>query len=440
MQNQSEKEFRVGMVSLGCAKNLVDSEVMLGLLRQQGYVLTADPAEADAIVVNTCTFIEKATRESIDTVFEMARFKETGRCRALILAGCMGTRYGSHLLAELPEVDAVLGTGEVPLIGAVISKVLAGERLASVGTPEFIYSENMPRIKATKPHTAFVKIAEGCNHGCSFCVIPRVRGRYRSRPMASIVEETRQLVTGGAREIIVIAQDTTRYGQDLYGKHRLAELLDRLADVEGVDWLRLLYAYPTHLTDDVLAVIARRDNICRYVELPLQHVSSRVLSAMRRAGNGDYLIRLVERVRATIPDVALRTSFIVGFPGETEADFAELCQFIEEYRFDHVGIFTYSQEEGTPAALLPDQVDEGIKQERRRVAMNIQQRISREKNEQLVGQVAEVLIDTPGVGRMARQAPDIDGVTYVRGGSRPGDLVRCLIVAAHDYDLVAKIT
>lgn len=438
--SQRMAEQKVGLVSLGCAKNLVDSEVMLGLLQEAGYVVTADPKEADAIIVNTCTFIETATSESIDALLEMARFRQGGRCQALILAGCMGTRYGDQLLAELPEVDAVVGTNEVPHIAAVVARALAGERFTSVGAPEFIYSHLLPRIRATRPHTAFVKIAEGCDHRCAFCVIPKVRGAYRSRPMESVVAETRQLVNEGAKEVVAIAQDTTGYGRDLYGELRLAELLDRLADVDGLYWLRLLYAYPTHLSDDVLSVIANRSSICKYVELPLQHVNQRLLAAMRRGGNKDSLARLVDRVRERVPGVVLRTSFIVGYPGETEADFAELAAFVREQRFDHMGVFTYSQEEGTAAAMLPDQVDEATKQERRRVLMEMQQGISRQRNEQLVGQSTEVLVEGRGVGRIARQAPEIDGITYIQGANSPGKVLRCRITAASDYDLVAVAT
>lgn len=432
--------IRVGMVSLGCAKNLVDSEVMLGLLREHGYTLTADPAEADAIVVNTCTFIEAATSEAIESILDMARYKECGRCRALVVAGCMGTRYADQLLDEFPEVDAVIGTGEVPQIGTAIEKALSGERFATAGTPTFIYDDTLPRVLATPKHTAYVKIAEGCYHQCSYCIIPQVRGAYRSRSFSSVVTEAKQLVAGGAKEVIIIAQDTTLYGRDRYGRRRLAELLDCLAGIEQLRWLRLLYSYPDHLTDDVLRTMADRSNICKYVDLPLQHVSSSILRGMRRRGDYATLSRLVDRIRELIPGVVVRTSIIVGFPGETQRDFDELCQFLHEKRLEHVGIFCYSREEGTPAATIPDQVPEEVKQERRRVAMELQRAISREKNRESVGNVVEALVDRPGVARTAGQAPEVDGVSRIRGQSPlTGEMIRARVVAASDYDLTLEV-
>ncbi|MGI6541994.1 MAG: 30S ribosomal protein S12 methylthiotransferase RimO [Limnochordia bacterium] len=444
MGAQVTQPFKVGMVSLGCAKNRIDSEVMLGILRQQGFDLTADPLEADVIIVNSCTFIESATSESIDAVLEMAQYKERGRCKALILAGCMGSRYKEQLLAELPEVDAIIGTGDVGNVAAIAQRVLSGERFATTAEPLFLYDEQMPRLLTTSPHSAYVKIAEGCNHRCAFCVIPSIRGSYRSRPLNSIVAETRRLVRNGAKEIILIAQDTTWYGRDIYGESRLADLLRRVAAVEGLHWLRLLYAYPTHLSDDVLQVVAEQPNICKYVELPLQHVSDTVLRAMYRQGDGAYINRLIDRIRQIIPDVTLRTSFIVGYPGETEADFAALCDFVTEKRFDHVGVFTYSAEEGTPAAQMPHQIPQAVKEERRQRLLAIQQRISRAKNEGCVGQVTDVLVDrvtdSVCIGRTRRQAPEIDGITYVKGRRlQVGDMVRARILSASDYDLTAVV-
>lgn len=435
---------KVGMVSLGCAKNLIDSEVMLGLLQKENMELTNNPGEADVIVVNTCTFISSATSESVETLLEMSQYKKRGRCRALVLAGCMGTRYRDQLLAELPEVDAVIGTGEVAQIGQVVRRVLAGERFTSVARPQFIYNHEMPRLLATRRHTAFVKISEGCNHQCAFCIIPQVRGAQRSRPMESVVAEARHLVENGTKEIVVIAQDTTWYGRDNYGEFRLAQLLQQLAGVDGLQWLRLLYAYPTHLSDDVLKVMAAHENICKYVELPLQHVSNHMLRAMHREGDRNYIERLVDKVRTVIPDVALRTSFIVGFPGETEDDFQELCEFVEAKRFIHVGVFTYSPEEGTPAATLPDQVPEHVKEERRRIVMQMQRKISRQTNEGLVGCTAEVLIDKAEngawIGRTRWQAPEIDGITRIRGNNlRVGDIIQARISGASDYDLTAIV-
>lgn len=441
------RPLKVGMVSLGCAKNLVDSEVMLGLLARAGCELTLDPGEADVLVVNTCTFIGPAKEESIETILEMARYKEEGKCKALIVAGCMGTRYGEQLMEEMPEIDAVIGTGEIDQIPDVVRRVLGGESFTQVGTPTFIYDHAAPRIRATLPHTAFIKISEGCNHPCAFCIIPSVRGRHRSRPMESIVEEAKRLADEGVREVVLIAQDTTWYGRDLYGEYKLAELLRALAKVDGIDWFRLFYAYPTHLSDEILDVIADEPKLCKYIELPLQHASDRMLRAMRRKGDRAHIDRLIERIRTKIPGVTLRSSFIVGFPGETEEDFRELLSFIKETRFDHVGIFSYSAEEGTPAYDFDGQLPERVKEERRREAMELQRTISREINRSLVGRILPMLVDGPSaesdlvlVARAERQAPDVDGVTYIANRAvEPGSMVRVRVTEGHDYDLVGEV-
>lgn len=445
--DQPLRPIRVGMASLGCAKNLVDSEVMLGLLARHGCELVQEPEEADVLVVNTCSFIGPAKEESIETILEMAQYKKVGKCRALIVAGCLGTRYKDELMEEMPEIDAVIGTGEVDQIPRVVQRVLQGERFSQVGLPTFLYDHKAPRLRTTLPHTAFIKISEGCNHPCAFCVIPSLRGRHRSRPVESIVEEARRLAEEGVREVVLIAQDSTWYGKDLYGEFRLAELLRRLARVDGIEWFRLFYAYPTHLSDEVLDVIATEPRFCKYIELPLQHASDRMLRAMRRRGDRAFIDRLIEKIRARIPGVTLRSSFIVGFPGETEEDFKELLAFIKEVRFDHVGIFTYSQEEGTPAASFPDQLPEEVKAERRALAMETQRHISRAKHEELVGKTFNMLIDGPSaesdlvlVARSQRQAPDVDGVTYVANRFvERGRFVPVRVVEAHDYDLVGEV-
>ena len=441
------RRIKVGMVSLGCAKNLVDSEVMLGLLARSGCELTQDPLAADVLVVNTCTFIGPAKEESIDTILEMARYKEEGNCKALIVAGCMGTRYKEQLMEEMPEIDAVIGTGEIDQIPVVVERVLGGESFTQVGTPTFIYDHTAPRIRATRTHTAFIKISEGCNHPCAFCIIPAVRGRHRSRPIESIVDEAKRLADEGVREVVLIAQDTTWYGRDLYGEYKLAELLTRLARVEGIDWFRLFYAYPTHLSDDILDVIAAEPKLCKYIELPLQHASDRMLRAMRRKGDRAHIDRLIERIRNKIPNVTLRSSFIVGFPGESDDDFNELLNFIQEVRFDHVGIFAYSQEEGTPAAEFSHQLPEKVKAERRRQAMELQRSISREINQSLVGRIFPMIVDGPSaesdlvlVARGERQAPDVDGVTYIANKPvKPGEIVHVRVREGHDYDLVGEV-
>lgn len=443
----SASPIKVGMVSLGCAKNLIDSEVMMGLLGRAGCELTHDPSEADVLVVNTCTFIGPAKEESVDTILEMARYKEEGKCKALIVAGCMGTRYKEQLMEAMPEIDAVIGTGEVDQIPAVVQRVLGGEKLVQVGTPSYIYDHTAPRVRATLPHTAFVKISEGCNHPCAFCIIPAVRGRHRSRPMESIVDEVKRLADEGVREVVLVAQDTTWYGRDLYGEYKLAELLRRLAKVEGIDWLRVFYAYPTHLSDEIIDVIADEPKICKYIELPLQHASDRVLRRMRRKGDRALIDRLIEKIRARIPGVTLRSSFIVGFPGETDEDFEELLSFIQQVRFDHVGVFTYSREEGTPAAELDGQLPEEVKLQRREAVMEAQRAISRAINRSLVGKVFPMLVDGPSsesdlvlVARGQRHAPEIDGVTYIANKwVDPGQMVDVRIVEAHDYDLVGEV-
>lgn len=435
----------VGLVSLGCAKNTVDSELMLGMLSARGYIVTNDPAEAEVIIVNTCTFIEDATRESIETILEMSRYKQNGRCRALILAGCMATRYSTQLQQELPEVDAIIGTGELPSIVEAVEKALAGETyLAASSSPAFIYDETAARLLTTNHNLAYVKIAEGCDHRCAYCIIPSIRGKYRSRSIGSITEEVRQLVVAGRKEIVLLAQDTTRYGLDIYGNRSLAQLLEALVQVEGLKWLRFLYGHPDGITTQLLQVMAAYPQICKYIDIPLQHASANVLRRMGRGGDAKQLLELVDRVRQVIPDVTLRTTFIVGYPGESDEDFAQLCSFIEQAEFNHVGIFTYSKEEGTPAALLAGQVSGKVKQKRRQVAMELQRRISRRHNERLVGTCQEVVVETATndggwVARCTSQAPEVDGVTYVYGAQlHPGDFIQARIVQAQDYDLIGE--
>lgn len=439
--------IKIGMVSLGCAKNLVDSEIMLGLLKEAGFEVTNDAEQADAIIVNTCSFIGPAKEESVDTILEMAEYKAAGKCRALVVTGCLSQRYGEELMRELPEVDGVVGTGEFHQIVEVINQVLEGERTSRVGRADISYEKELPRVVSTGQHSAYVKIAEGCDHRCAFCVIPSLRGRYRSRSFESIEREVRRLVASGTKEVNLIAQDTSAYGLDLYGKPRLAELLSRLADIEGLSWIRVLYTYPYNLTDELIEVMAREPKVCKYIDMPLQHSDDDILRRMRRPGNRARMEELIAKIRQRIPGVAVRSSFIVGFPGETEKAFEDLYDFLAEVRFDHVGVFPYSAEEGTPACEMPDQIDEETKLLRRERLMKLQESISLEKNKLRVGSVYPVLIEGPSEeselviqGRTQFQAPEVDGVVYVGDLSlSPGQIVPVRITQAYAYDLVGEI-
>ncbi|MBE3583065.1 MAG: 30S ribosomal protein S12 methylthiotransferase RimO [Limnochordaceae bacterium] len=442
---------RVGVVSLGCAKNLVDSEVMLGLLARAGYTLTNQPQQADVLIVNTCGFIGPAKEESIRTILEMAQYKKRGRLRALLIGGCLAQRYAEELRQELPEVDGIFGVNEVPRVTELVQAALAGDRPLSVTRrPTFLYTEELPRILATTGPSAYIKIAEGCDHGCSFCIILRLRGRLRSRPLESVVREARQLAASGVKELLVVAQDTTAYGQDLYGEPRLAELLRQLSQIDGLVWIRLFYTYPTHLTDEVLDVIADSPHLCHYIDLPLQHSEDRVLARMHRQGSRAQIEALIERIRRRIPDVTLRSSFIVGFPGETEAEFQGLLGFLRANAFDNVGIFEYSPEEGTAAARYPDAIPAAERRRRRVEAMSVQQAISLRRHQERVGQDTLVLVERAHrrrsasgrlfAGRTEGQAPGIDGNVWLQAeGLKAGEFVRAHLTAARPYDWEAVV-
>ncbi|BCV25002.1 30S ribosomal protein S12 methylthiotransferase RimO [Gelria sp. Kuro-4] len=433
---------KVGLVSLGCAKNLVDSEGLLAALVRSGYELTTSPAEAEIIIVNTCGFIEAAKEESIDTILEMATYKEKGRCRKLVVTGCLGQRYPQAIAREIPEVDAVLGTGALERLPQVLAQLETGRRVVAVEAPGGLTGG--PRILATRPGTAYLKIAEGCNHRCSYCVIPQLRGPLRSRPEEEVVAEARSLARRGAKEIILVAQDTTSYGLDLYGEARLPALLKKLAACAEIEWLRLLYLYPERITSELLTTMAEEPKICRYFDIPLQHVNDRLLKAMGRASRQEQVVRLLAGIRDLLPEAALRTTFIVGFPGETEAEFAELVSFVRREKFDWVGAFAYSAEEGTPAAALPGQILEEEKTRRRDELLRVQRHISLERNRAWLGKKLAVLIEEAGEGRgrgrCFRQAPEVDGVTFVRGrGLRPGQFVQVTIDRAGLYDLGGRV-
>ena len=440
--------MKAGFISLGCSKNLVDTEVMLGILRQNGYELVNEAAEADVLIVNTCAFIESAKEESITTVLTMAEYKEPGkgRCKSLIIAGCLGQRYGQELLDDLPEADGIIGTGSWHRIMEVIEATLAGNRVVINRENEIIYDASVPRIPTTPSYTAYVKIAEGCNNRCAFCAIPLIRGRYRSRSIEDIRQEVEALVAKGVREIVLIAQDTTNYGHDIYGEPSLARLLKELCRIEGIKWLRTLYSYPKFFTDELIEVIASEEKLVKYVDIPLQHANDEILRAMHRPDTKAEVTALLQKLRERIPGVVIRSTFIVGFPGETDAQYQELKEFLQQQRFDHVGIFTYSREEDTAAAEMEGQVPEEVMQDRYHDLKATQSLISQQLNEALEGQVLEVLVeghteDGMPYGRSYRQADDVDDSIYIEDDrtSQVGDMVKVRILQGFTEDLVGEL-
>lgn len=435
----------VYMVNLGCPKNLVDGEVMLGLLAQEGYAISLDPEQAEVLMVNTCSFINEAKEESIDTILELSRYKTENSTKQLIVTGCLAQRYGQELRESLPEVDVFVGTGEFVRVTEILKqkRSLLDGPVTYVGAAHVLPDHTAPRLTTTPFYTSYLKIAEGCNHKCAFCIIPKIRGLQESRPIDSLVAETRQLVTQGVRELNLIAQDLTAYGRERRDGTTLLGLLRALSKVEGLDWLRLLYCYPNYLDEPLLRYIAEEEKICAYLDMPLQHISDRMLRTMRREKSGDGIRRLLERIRAYIPGIVLRTSFIVGFPGEQEEDFQQLLSFISEVEIDHVGVFRYSQEEGTAAGSLPDQVAEEVKEERWRRLMERQARIVRKKHLSLVGSIQDVLVgghDDQGRlwGRTRGQAPDIDGIVLLdHMHAEAGEIMPVRITGIAGYDLRA---
>jgi ribosomal protein S12 methylthiotransferase len=470
---------KIGFVSLGCPKNLVDSEVMMGLLAQGGAQITSRAEDADIIVVNTCSFIESAKQESVDTILEMAQHKTAGRAKKLIVAGCLVERYRNEIQKNIPEVDAVVGTGELQQILSaagiappssagspfvILNSRSEGDAREAAGRfskaewdgaladlPNYLYDETTPRVLATPKYSAYIKIAEGCDHPCSFCIIPQLRGKFRSRRFESVIAEAQHLAEQGVREITLIGQDTTCYGEDLGLKDGLALLLERLAQIEKLRWVRFLYAYPNKITGKLLQTIAAHEKICSYIDVPLQHASPDVLRRMKRGAGAEIFLRSVEKMRREISGLTLRTSFIVGFPGESQDDFEQLCQFVHEAQFDWLGVFGYSDEEGAGAFALADKVPRREIERRRKKLMSMQKQISRKKKRALVGQQFDLLLSGPSAetellweGRTAMHAPEIDGTVYVndfgdREDVREGEFYRCEITEAHDYDLVARI-
>ena len=439
--------MKAGFISLGCAKNLVDTEVMLGIMREHGIELTAEPAEADILIVNTCAFIQSAKEESITTVLGMADYKETGRCRSLIVAGCLGQRYGQQLLDEIPEANAIIGTGAWSRIMEVVEETLKGRRLVIAGEDDTIYDANTPRLRTTPNYTAYVKIAEGCDHRCAFCAIPLIRGGFRSRAMEDILSEARELAESGVRELVLIAQDSANYGLDLYRKPMLASLLRELAKIEKISWIRVLYSYPKYFSDELIEVFATEPKVVKYVDLPLQHAHDAVLRSMNRPDTRAGIERLIQKLRERIPGVTIRSTFIVGFPGETDTHYQALRDFVEAQRFDKLGIFTYSEEEDTPASLMRQKVSEEVMQERYHDLMSLQSKISEEINISLENKEIDVLIEGRdseqqgiAVGRSYREAPEVDGQIYIEGdvGSCIGDIVRVRLLQGFTYDIVGE--
>jgi ribosomal protein S12 methylthiotransferase len=505
LESPAAAPLRIGFISLGCPKNLVDSEVMMGLLDHAGARITSDPETADVLVVNTCSFIDSAKQESVDTILEMARFKTNGKAQKLIVAGCLVERYRDEIQKNIPEVDAVVGTGELenilaaagvtpkprasspftilttvvatgihptsaaPAAPAIITSPSSVSRAegdlreaqgrfsrhewdgAQPALPHYLYDENTPRLRATASSSAYIKIAEGCDHPCSFCVIPNLRGKFRSRRFESVIAEAHQLVAQGVQEITLIGQDTTCYGEDLGLKDGLADLLDGLAKVDGVRWLRFLYAYPNKITGRLLDTITRHDNICKYLDVPLQHAAGNVLKRMKRGASADIFLKTIEKVRAAVPGIALRTSFIIGFPGETEQDFTELMDFVREAKFDWLGAFSYSDEDGSKSFHLSEKVPQKVIEHRKRTLMRLQKAISKKAKQKWVGQQFDLLVEseseeTPLLweGRTQFHAPEIDGKVYINDFGpfdelKPGSFHRCEVTETHEYDVVARL-
>jgi ribosomal protein S12 methylthiotransferase len=438
---KSSRSIKVGFVSLGCAKNLVDSEVMLGSLARDGMEVTERTEDADVVIVNTCGFIEASKQESINAILKANELRETGNCKALIMAGCLTQRYPKELRAELPEVDAIVGLNEVPRIGEIVREVLDKHSSGVYwsGPAKFVPDFSAPRFRLTPKHYAYVKIAEGCNHPCTFCSIPRIRGKHRSRLLDDVLAEVRALVANGCREINFISQDTTFYGKDLNGgQEQLCELLHGIQQIDGDFWVRLLYTHPAHWSGELIETIATCDKVCRYVDIPLQHINDEMLKTMRRETSGQYIRDLIAKIRARIPGIALRTTFIVGFPGETEAQFDELLEFIEQAKFERLGMFTYSQEDHTPAGTMARQVPSKAKKQRYCRAMALQQKVSREVQRGFVGQTLRVLVESEGLARSHADAPEIDGTVKLEGRAPVGEFASVEITGATEYDLVGR--
>ena len=437
-------KFKVGMVSLGCDKNRVDSELILGSINKF-YEITNNPKEAEIIIINTCGFIESAKQESIDTILEMAEYKKTHKCKMIIATGCLTQRYGDELLELIPEIDILMGVNDYMKLHKLIVDFIKTEQRVSSTTYKDEGVNEGERILTTNSHTAYLRIAEGCNNFCTYCIIPKIRGKFRSRSKESILAEATSLVNQGVKEIILIAQDLTNYGEDLYGKNELHVLINEISNIKGLEWIRLLYCYPEEITDELIEVIANNPKVMKYLDLPIQHISNNILKMMARKTNKETIIGKINLLREKVPGITLRTSLIVGFPGETEEDFNELCRFLKNYKLDNVGVFTYSQEEGTAAAKLPNQVDEDVKIKRKEKLMNIQRGIVKDLNKLKIGNIYDTIIDgITGeyyIGRNYEMAPEIDGLIYITKGKvlKKGDIIKVKITNIMEYDLVGDV-
>lgn len=440
--------MKLALISLGCSKNLVDSEHYLGILsKRKGMELTSELSEADIVIVNTCGFIGDAKEESIETILEVSEFKETGNLKKLIVAGCLAQKYSEEILKELPEVDAVIGTGDIDKIEKVVDEILENKKVVETKNMTFLANANTERVLTTASHTAYLKISEGCNRACTYCIIPQMRGRLRSRSIEDIVEEAKRLVASGVREINLLAQETTEYGIDLYGDKKLAALMKELCKIEGLKWLRTYYMHPEYVTDELIEVMKSEEKICKYFDVPIQHVSDNILRNMARAKSGEQVKDVLNRIRKAIPEATIRTTLIVGFPGETEENFQELMDYVREFEFDYAGVFKYSREEDTVAYNLPNQVPEEIKEKRYAELVNLQSEVAERKNRRLLGEEIEVMID--GVsseseylleGRTRGQALEIDGkVLTTDGTAKPGEIVKVKFEQNFEYDFVGPI-
>ncbi|AYE33056.1 30S ribosomal protein S12 methylthiotransferase RimO [Clostridium septicum] len=438
------QKYKVGMVSLGCDKNRVDSELILGSINKY-YEITNNPKEADIIIVNTCGFIEKAKQESIDTILEMAEYKNKYKCKMLIATGCLTQRYGDELLELMPEIDILMGVNDYMKLHKLIMQFIKDEKQISSAE----YSDNNInegiRLLTTDKHTAYVRIAEGCNNFCTYCIIPKIRGKFRSRKMENILEEVKSLSNQGVKEIILIAQDLTCYGIDIYQGKKLHKLISEISKVEGIEWIRLLYCYPEEITEELIEEIATNKKVVKYLDLPIQHISNNILRLMARKTNKQTIIEKIEKLKKKVPGIVLRTSLIVGFPGETDEDFEELKEFLKEYKLDNVGVFKYSREEGTPAANMENQITEEIKDVREKELMNVQKMVSKSLNELKVSKVYDTIIEGQKgkyfLGRSAEMAPEIDGVIYIDSNKNlsKGDIIKVKIKEALEYDLIGEV-
>ena len=436
--------MKVALVSLGCSKNLVDSEIMLGFLKRARFTIAEKPEDADVAVVNTCAFIREAKEEAIDTIFELVKLKKEGKLKKVIVAGCLPELYKQKLASHLPEADGFIGPGSIDRIAGVIAGALKGSRLFVARNKHYLYEHDTPRLMLTPKHYAYLKIADGCDNRCSYCVIPRIRGRYQSRPMESIIKEAEVLSRRGVKEINLISQDTTFYGRDIYKKYALEALIKRLVNVKRIRWIRILYTHPLHLQDSLVHTIAREPKVCAYIDLPLQHINDTILKLMRRRVNGRLIRHRIDTIRRLIPGAALRTSIIVGFPQETQKRFDELYRFVRDTGFDRLGVFRYSREENTPASSLTGQVPEKVKAARYEKIMLLQQKIAARKQAAYIGKTIDVLIDElqggdTACGRTQCDAPDVDGLVFVKGKKmRQGDMIKAHITGSLVYDLIGN--